>query len=142
MKKKVIDAEAWLRQCNASWMNYNLAKHIIARAPCYEVEEEHLTPMASGGQAAPAPAKAEKVCRCRTCGAEIKWLRLPSGKKMPCDVGAVRFRPDASAVGSFVTEKGAIVRGAAVADGEPGEIGYVSHFTTCPQAGEFRRDKK
>ena len=43
MKKKLIDAEAWLKQCNQSWMHYNLAKLIIAKAPCYEVEEGLLT---------------------------------------------------------------------------------------------------
>ena len=36
-EKKYIDAEAWLGQCNKSWMNYNLAKKIIAEAPAAPV---------------------------------------------------------------------------------------------------------
>ena len=36
-EKKYIDAEAWLKQCSPSWMNYNLAKKIIAEAPCATV---------------------------------------------------------------------------------------------------------
>ena len=35
--KKYIDATAWLEQCNRSWMNYNLAKKIIAEAPAAPV---------------------------------------------------------------------------------------------------------
>ena len=141
MKRTLIDAEAWLAQCNKSWMNYNLAAKIIREAPAFEVEESNLIPIESGEQALPAPRAADKVCRCRACGAEIKWIRLPSGKKMPCNTGVVLFRADASAAESFVTEKGAIVRGTPVADGETGHVGYISHFTTCPQADEFRRGR-
>ena len=35
--KTLIDAEAWLEQCNKSYMHYNLAKKIIAAAPRVEV---------------------------------------------------------------------------------------------------------
>ena len=72
MKKRLVDAEAWLSQCAHSWMYYNTAKHIIERAPSYEVEEEYLTPIVSGEQAepAPAPTKADKISR----GARMKHL--------------------------------------------------------------------
>ena len=36
-EKKYIDASAWLEQCNKSWMNYNLARKIIAEAPAAPV---------------------------------------------------------------------------------------------------------
>ena len=36
-EKKYIDAEAWLKQCYPSWMNYNLAQKIIREAPVAEV---------------------------------------------------------------------------------------------------------
>lgn len=35
--KKYIDATAWLKQCSQSWINYNLAKRIIERAPAAPV---------------------------------------------------------------------------------------------------------
>lgn len=37
--KTLIDAEAWLEQCNKSYMHYNLAKKIIAEAPRVEVPD-------------------------------------------------------------------------------------------------------
>lgn len=36
-EKKYIDATAWLRQCNPSYMNLNLARKIIAEAPAAPV---------------------------------------------------------------------------------------------------------
>lgn len=141
MKKRLVDAEAWLSQCAHSWMYYNTAKHIIERAPSYEVEEEYLTPIVSGEQAepAPAPTKADKISRCRACGAEITWIKMPSGKAMPCDAGKVRYRADPAGKESFVTERGSIVRGVSAPDGE--SWGCISHFKTCPKAEEFRRGR-
>lgn len=54
---------------------------------------------------------------CRGCGAHIVWIRTKAGRLNPCD-------PKELAV---VTEAGEVVRG------------RVSHFATCPRAGEFRR---
>ena len=142
MKRIVIDAEAWLARCADSYMHKNLARKIIRESPTFAVDEAHLTPVEGEGQAAPAPQRAERPCRCRACGAEIKWILLTSGKKMPCDAGVVLFRADASAAESFVTASGHVVRGLPVADEETGSVGYVSHFTTCPQADTFRRGEK
>ena len=36
-EKKYIDVQAWLRQCNPSWMYYDTAKKIIEAAPVAEV---------------------------------------------------------------------------------------------------------
>lgn len=215
MKKRLVDAEAWLSQCAHSWMYYNTAKHIIERAPSYEVEEGMLTgeyvnarllvlpgteiydkhcekwevqrvELGMGGdwllrcgrhgtedycafdqedvgdewfldlaaaelhakvlpgecrRIDPAPEKAVKeaarVYRCRACGAEITWIKMPSGKAMPCDAGKVRYRADPAGKERFVTERGSIVRGVSAPDGE--SWGCVSHFKTCPKAEEFRR---
>ena len=181
MKKRLVDAEAWLSQCAHSWMYYNTAKHIIERAPSYEVEEELLTPcegseratdgrpyeergkdadalleekrtvedaatvcganldvLAVGEGSGPyKEGKKTNVCKCRACGAEITWIKMPSGKSMPCDVGKVRYRADPAGKESFVTERGSIVRGVSAPDGE--SWGCISHFKTCPKAEEFRR---
>lgn len=151
MKKKLIDAEAWLAQCNQSWMNYNLAKHIIARAPCYEVEEELLTPFEGSERATDGRpyeergkvADAAKGCRCRACGAEIVFVTMKSGAKMPCDAELIHAVANDKAKTSFVLPGGIIKRGTIGRhpDGTADFVGYRSHFETCPKAEEFRRQK-
>ena len=189
-EKKYIDAEAWLKQCNPSWMNYNLAQKIIREAPVAEVvgqwiEAAEHPPRESGEyivmiegaafssvllydaaekvfyeeddtggtlyrvthwMSKPEPPRAEapkkpNVCKCRSCGAEIIWVMMQSGKRMPCDAKATMYRADPAGKESFVTEHGLTMRGTADPDGDT--VGYISHFTTCPQAESFRgRGKK
>lgn len=56
---------------------------------------------------------------CRTCGAEIVWLKTGAGKNMPTDAETVTR-------GDTQFEEAA---------------GHISHFATCPQAASHRRDK-
>ncbi|MBQ3063972.1 MAG: hypothetical protein IJC99_04140 [Clostridia bacterium] len=141
MKKRVIDAEAWLRQVSNSWMNYNLAVKIIREAPVYEVEEELLGLSSDDKREVVRAVTAEaKQVKCRACGRAIKWVKMPSGKNMPCDLPEIHYLRDENGSESFVTEQGAIVRGARVEQG--GEVGYISHFMTCPKADTFRRERK
>lgn len=198
--KTLIDAEAWLEQCNPSWMYTDLAKKIIAAAPRVEVpcwvdaakelptepdeyivmiagaekptvlhfdvddegdgvwfeEVEDSTnfykvthwrelPEAPRREQAPAlqeSAKIANVCKCRSCGAEIVWVTMQSGRKMPCDATLIRCREDKSAKTSFVTPNGIVMRGVEAPDGVADFWGYRSHFETCPQAEKFRRRGK
>ena len=55
--------------------------------------------------------------RCSSCNAEILWIRLSSGRSMPCD-------PQRASV---VTLEGTIISG------------YGSHFATCPNAAQHRK---
>lgn len=78
--------------------------------------------------------------RCRSCGAEIVWIRMQSGKRMPCDPEQVLYREDQAKKGTIVTPNGETVRceypvGSERATG----IGYISHFATCPNAKNHRR---
>lgn len=201
--KTLIDAEAWLEQCNKSYMHYNLAKKIIAEAPRVEVpcwvdaaeelptEPDEYIVMIAGGTSptallfqvndegegvwfeetedstnfykvthwqempdAPqkeargvedvAPYKEGKkpnVCKCRSCGAEVVFVTMQSGAKMPCDATLIRCREDKSAKTLFVTPNGIVMRGVEAPDGVADFWGYRSHFETCPQAEEFRRRK-
>lgn len=146
MKKKLIDAEAWLAQCNQSWMNYNLAKLIIEKAPCYEVEEELLTPFEGSERATDERGKdteGAKGCWCRACGEQIVFVTMRSGAKMPCDAELIHAVADDKAKTSFVLPGGIIKRGTIGRhpDGMADFVGYRSHFETCPKAGEFRRQK-
>lgn len=83
------------------------------------------------------------MAKCRGCGAEIIWIMSSSGKLIPCDPELVRYWQKPKAKGKIVTPIGEVL--SCEFEGEQDEAtgyGYVSHFSTCPQAGEFRRKKK
>lgn len=64
-----------------------------------------------------AGAQAGDRGRCSSCGADIVWHRTSSGRPMPCN----------PAILSLTTPNGDV------------EVGRVSHFATCPNAGKHRR---
>lgn len=86
--------------------------------------------------------KKPNVCKCRSCGAEIVFVMMQSGAKMPCDAALIRCREDKSAKTSFVTPNGIVMRGVEAPDGVADFWGYRSHFETCPRADQFRRRGK
>lgn len=63
-------------------------------------------------------AHEQRIARCRTCRAEIVWLKTSAGKNMPVDAHSVKPEDD---------------------EFEPGR--HVSHFSTCPQANQHRRPR-
>ena len=77
---------------------------------------------------------------CRSCGAPILWVRTERDKRMPLDAAPV---PATAQRGTFVLrDKGSAEGPLAIAATPaqlPGEVYYVSHFSTCPQAAEHRR---
>lgn len=81
---------------------------------------------------------------CKACGAEIVWIRMRSGRMMPCDALQVLYTPDPkNGRLTLISEEGRIVKGnPAPVPIEPGIqccIGYGSHYATCPAADRFRR---
>ena len=75
---------------------------------------------------------------CRSCGSKIHWIELKSGKMHPCDLELIASS-DAVDGDRFVTEEGEIV---VVRDSMKQEFsGYVSHFSTCPDAENWRSKK-
>lgn len=67
------------------------------------------------------------MAECRSCGAEIRWVKLrPKLKNHPIDAISRKV-----IVLSDVSEGGS--PHAKIVDG------YTSHFATCPDAAEFRR---
>lgn len=64
---------------------------------------------------------------CKGCGAEIVFLTTELGAKMPCDAKPLKVlvpvQPHAYPMIYQV------------------ENGYVSHFSTCPKADEFRKGR-
>lgn len=75
---------------------------------------------------------------CKSCGAEIKWIKTKAGKNMPVDAQKhIIIKGEGKDV--LVTESGEIVRGT-LTDAEHGNCtGYISHFATCPNAIQHRR---
>ena len=83
-----------------------------------------------------------KISKCRSCGADIIWIKMASGKMMPCNAVPIRYRLNfASGKLTLVTPDGKIARGNA--DPVSGErVGYLSHFATCPCAEQHRRRER
>ena len=81
------------------------------------------------------------MARCRGCGAEIDWIRTRAGKNMPVDPEPVFVAvDDGSEV--FVTDEGEVIHGRAVPTNDgSAEVAFVSHWSTCPVAGQFRRKR-
>ena len=84
--------------------------------------------------------------KCKACGAPIIWVKLQSGKSMPCNPKLVYFYGmadpliDQKGPGIFktlITPDGCTCRG--FVDYAGPRVGYESHFATCPAANQFRR---
>lgn len=79
------------------------------------------------------------MARCKSCGANIKFIRLKSGKWNPVDIEKHSIIIDDAGKEVLITEDGDVIRGrlASYEDGA-NRSGYISHFATCPQASSFR----
>lgn len=79
---------------------------------------------------------------CRGCGKPIIWIRTHGGKKMPVDIDAVPFIADRSGTEIFVRRDGSVTVGMrAEHQDNQAELGYTSHFATCPKADAFRKSE-
>lgn len=70
---------------------------------------------------------------CSTCGAPVHWGVTASGRRMPLDPG-----PDEG--GDLVLEDGRFVAFEPLLHGDVPR--YVSHFATCPDAEQHRKEGK
>lgn len=82
----------------------------------------------------------QRTMPCRGCGKEIMFIKTEKGKTMPVDPKPVYFIPDERGSETYVMPGGKIERGreANIADGDS-SIGYISHFSTCPNADKMRK---
>lgn len=62
---------------------------------------------------------ADLTAKCKSCQRPIVWVKMVSGKAMPCDPPIITV----------------------ITDAQPGMVvkGRVSHFVTCPNPSEHRR---
>ena len=73
---------------------------------------------------------------CKGCGFAIRWFTTSGLKKMPVNPQPIRFIPG-NGPETFVTKDGKVQRGKRDAKGS--EVGYISHFATCPAADQLRK---
>lgn len=78
------------------------------------------------------------MSKCKSCGAEIIWIKTRNGKNMPCDAEPVYYLPDPDGKEVIVTSGGTVTHGF-LSDMRIAETGYRSHFATCPNANQHRR---
>ena len=82
------------------------------------------------------------MAKCKGCGAPIEFIRLNSGKQIPVNPKPV-YVEDKAAKEIIVTADGRISNGRQEPDPPVQAIrGYISHFSTCPMAGAFRKRRK
>ena len=66
------------------------------------------------------------MSRCRSCGAEIIWIRTKAGKQMPVDTKTERFIADPEGDRLYVMNDGHTMRGTPVRPGEENAAGVSS----------------
>lgn len=72
------------------------------------------------------------MANCRGCGAEIFWAETTAGRAVPLDA-----KPESRFVGSG--SKTIATSTTPSRDVVKLQDTYLSHFATCPKAGEFRK---
>ena len=85
----------------------------------------------------------QRTSSCRACGATITFIKTQAGKTMPVDANAVSFVAGGSEL--FVLPDGSTAHGTRCEYGkgdQTEQIGYISHFATCPSADRFRKPRK
>ena len=78
------------------------------------------------------------MSKCKSCGAEIIWIKTASGKMMPCNPQKIFYKntfPRGNM--TLITPEGKFVTG--TIDPSSDTYGYESHFATCPAASKFRK---
>lgn len=77
--------------------------------------------------------------QCRSCGAKIQWIQLESGKNMPVDEGYFDIN-EAERGDKLITDEGEVISFNPDLNYEDKQV-RVSHFSTCPQADDWRKKK-
>lgn len=83
------------------------------------------------------------MAKCKGCGRDIIWIKTGAGKSMPLDPEPVMYWEKSKAKGKVVTPNGELL--SCVFEGDPEKatgIGYVSHWATCPSAGDFKKNRR
>lgn len=82
-----------------------------------------------------------RTTKCRGCGADIAFIKTEKGKTMPVDPESKWFIP-CGGPNTYVLADGSVRRGREPDWADQGlekEIGFISHFATCPERDRFRK---
>ena len=79
------------------------------------------------------------MAKCKSCGADIIWIKTTNGKNMPCDLHPVRYWQQDKGKGTVVTKNGEVISCAFEGEGFPTGCAYVPHWSTCPNADGHRK---
>lgn len=82
------------------------------------------------------------IGKCRSCNADIIWIRTAGGKTIPCDAQTLYYKKTPGGPEKIVTLGGEVVSAVLVSKEEAEGIGFQSHFATCPDADDFRKKEK
>ncbi len=75
----------------------------------------------------------ENVTLCRSCGRQIMFIRMKSGKSMPVDTIFVNYKNNPGGRDRIVLPSGDVIACDANVDVKRADgYGYISHFATCP----------
>lgn len=82
------------------------------------------------------------ISKCRSCGADMLWIKLKSGKYNPVDPFK-HTMIKGEGKDFLITEDGEVIKGT-LASYEKGAnaSGYISHFATCPNSNQHRKEKQ
>lgn len=76
---------------------------------------------------------------CRSCGAQIDWVKLTSGKNHPVEGEYIKH--DEAENGDRLVTDGGNVYAVDRSKSFPNVKGRISHFSVCPDADKWRRSK-
>jgi hypothetical protein len=81
--------------------------------------------------------------KCRSCGADIRWIKTPAGNVMPCEADPILYWDGYGGNVKIVTQTGGVVTGTldqpSLFDFDvPPKTGYIPHWANCPNAKKHR----
>ncbi len=81
------------------------------------------------------------MSKCKSCGAEIVFIRTTANKYMPCNAELIPYKQTDDGKEYVMTEEGDLIRCTTVFEGFPTGMARTPHWATCPQANQHRRSK-
>lgn len=84
------------------------------------------------------------MATCKSCLADIIWIKTPNGKSIPCNSTPIYYiRRPRSGTKKIITPNGEVIMCEYTTDPcKATGTGYVPHWATCPYADLHRKTKK
>ena len=79
--------------------------------------------------------------KCKSCGAEIRFVKTTNGRYMPCDNVSICYKLDPNGKETAITLDGNVVKCEYTTEKYDG-IGYRPHWATCTNPSQFRRGRQ